>query len=299
MGAGHLVDGDEGGGPVGVAVDGDQGHVGGDVGQRLAGGEGGGDDDDARHLVVAEAVHGVEDVRAVQRPDPADPHGEPGGVGGEFQRGEQRGRAVEGAVLRDHADDLRPAGGQRSGGAVGAVAEFVDGGADAEPGLLADVGVSVEDTGDGLVGDAGESGHVGHRGVPRRSSAHGRVVHWQPRLRSERHVIMLAPRGRFRPWPGGLTPGARTGGGGAARPGWGRAALGCGLASVHVSRVGGVEVAGRCPSSRRAGSGVVAITSVRARCRMTRSTAARSSPPGWPLDHRTSHSVTSSSPTLC
>ncbi len=141
-----LVDGDQRGGPPGVAVDGDQRDPRGHLGECLAGRLGRRDDHDARDPLVPVVLDRGGDRGAVEHPHPPHADQEPRRAGRQFEGGQQRGRTVEGRTLRHHADELGPAGHQGAGRAVGPVPQFLDGGPDPQPGLLADVRVSIEDT---------------------------------------------------------------------------------------------------------------------------------------------------------
>ena len=94
-------------------------------------------------------------------------------MGGPLNAVQLRRWAVEGAVKADHAQHVRPAGDERPGGSVRAVAQIADRGEDACPGFGADVRVPVEHARDRLMGDAGLPCDIGHD-RPRRRAARGR-----------------------------------------------------------------------------------------------------------------------------
>jgi hypothetical protein len=158
-----LVDGDQAGRPARVTVDGDQRDVIRDVVQRLVGRLDRGDDDQARHPLVAVPPDRVGDWLAVQRAHVLHADREAVLERGMGQRVQHRDGTVQGGGLGDHADHLRRARDQHAGGLVGPVAELGDGGLHPAAGLLADVRMVVQHAGDGLVRDPGQPGDVSHR----------------------------------------------------------------------------------------------------------------------------------------
>lgn len=229
----HLVDSHQRHRAPGVAVDGHQGDVLRQVLQRLTGRLDGRDDDDPRDPVRQVPLDRVGDGDLVQVPDTAHADREALLGGGLLQCRQQRGRAVQGGVLRDHADDLRPARHQRASGPVGPVAQLGDRRLHPQPGLLPDVRVPVEHPRHGLMGDPGKAGHIRHRGTPhgthppRQALDHARRSTPEPRdaPSAALHPPRLNPQGSPAQDQRQCTPRPRPARRGTARPG-GRCASG-------------------------------------------------------------------------
>ena len=169
-----LVDGDRGQAGIGVAFHHDHRHVGGQVLQCFRGRGEGSDHDDAFHHLVVQAAHGVSHRVAI---DGAQAH-DADEVAGDACRlldAVQGGhRAEKGAVEGDDPEGPGVSGRQGPGGCVETVPEPVGGGEHAGPGHRAHAGMLAQRPRDGLGGDTGELGHVGHGRRPaRRSGAPG------------------------------------------------------------------------------------------------------------------------------
>ena len=171
-GAGDLVDADRPAGLRLVALDHD--HRGAQV--LLGAGDlervvGAADQDDRLDALVAQVADRVDELLAGQALQVGRADEVAGLATGRLDGAVHGARAPEAALGADHADGRRAPGDQRAGGGVGAVAELPDRLQHPLAGLRAQVVLAVDDPRDGLVGDAGEAGDVGHH---RRPSAGGR-----------------------------------------------------------------------------------------------------------------------------
>jgi hypothetical protein len=134
-------------------------------------------DQDSLDVLPLESLDRLQDRGWIERLDARDADEVAMRVGRALQA-EQDGRwTEERRVDADDSERVRPTGDESPCRRVGSVAELAHGGQHALAGEAADVAALVDDAGDRLGGDSGQSGDIGHRGrsAPGAARVRGRL----------------------------------------------------------------------------------------------------------------------------